>query len=251
MVKGSEMSSFARYSIGQITALRERIDREVRAGSSLQAAAQRFVDVLYEEFPKSTMLVRLFGTARFEQLPSFDRDFVRRLAHSRGVESELDEKTVVVSLLGTRGKEMDWNDRRGSQQRLGIPLVSASFVKTIPLVSRLMSDVGTGLDWVEKQKTLIVVRSMGQMARVLYVDDASTAVSADGFKIVPAQEFVAAHGVRTVFALGGSYVNRAFVATVVFTNESIPQEQAERFMPVINAFKNATTGQVMSGRIFD
>lgn len=245
------MSKFSNYSIVQIKALRDRVKKTLKSCTSMQVAAQEFVKELHEEFEESAVLVRLFGTVAFEKLPETDKNFVTQLADSRGCAGELNDRTIVISLLGTRGKRPNWNDRKMSGARLGVPLLSASFVKTIPMVSRLMSDIGTGIHWVEKQETQILVKSMGQMARLLYVEDAKTAVSGEGFKIVPAQDFVTSNNITSVFGLGGAYLNRTFVSVICFSSERITQQQAQLFMPLVNTFKTATMNLVMSGKIFD
>jgi hypothetical protein len=118
------------------------------------------------------------------------------------------------------------------------------------MLARLMSDMGTGLDWVEKQGLHMVVRSVGQMARVLYVEDARKAVTSDGFMIVSDQDFVVQHGVKTVIALGGAYLDRTVVGIVLFTRELIPQDRVEKMLPLVHAFKTATMKDVMQARIF-
>ena len=89
------------------------------------------------------------------------------------------------------------------------------------------------------------------MARVLYVEDAATARTSDGFNIVPDQDFVAANGIKTVLGLGGAYLNRSIVTVILFTNAIIPRRTVEKFMPLINTFKVATMKLVSEQRIFE
>lgn len=175
---------------------------------------------LFEELEESAVLFRLFVTVPLAVLGERERSFATELAQARGFADELNDDTSVVCLLGTRGKEARWNDRHESNHHLAIPLTSASFIQTIPMVSRLMSDMGTGLEWVDKQELRIVVKSFGRMGRVLYVEDAATARTSDGFNIVPDQEFVAANGIKTIVGLGGAYLNRSIVAALLFTRSS-------------------------------
>ena len=245
------MARFANYEIKALGTLRQRLARDMEGSANLEEAAQRFTDILFEEFRESSVLVRVFASAPFGKLPQRERDFVVRLATSRGAESELQSRTRVICLLGTRGIRERWNDRRLSQGHLAVPLVSASFVKTIPMISRLMTDLGTGIPWIEKQTSLLVVKSMGRMAQLLYVEDAATAETRDGFKIVSAQDFVSTQHVKTVLGLGGSYPNQTFVAIAIFSKETIPQTQAEKFMPLVNTLKTSTMPLVMDGLLFD
>ncbi|HXV61981.1 MAG TPA: hypothetical protein VEK15_14885, partial [Vicinamibacteria bacterium] len=158
------MTTVGTATLEDITRLRGLVEKELEGCQSLQAAAQRFSELLFEELEDSAVLLRVFGTASFAQLPGKEKEFVVRLAQERGFEDELRPSTNVVTLLGTRGRRPSWNDRRLSQRHLAIPLVRTSFVKTIPMVSRLMSEMGTGVEWVEKQHTNIVVKTMGKMA---------------------------------------------------------------------------------------
>ncbi|HEY7821147.1 MAG TPA: hypothetical protein VIG29_23175, partial [Vicinamibacteria bacterium] len=205
---------------------------------------------LYEELSPSAVLLRVFATLDYEKLPQRERDFALELARSRTFLDELKPKTPVVTLLGSRGKRPSWNHRHRSERHLAIPLVSASFIKTIPMVSRLMGDMGTGLEWVQKQDQNMTVTSMGQMARVLYVEDALETRTRDGYDVIPDRSFVEEYKIRTVLALGGAYLNGTVVAVVLFTNELVPREKVEKLMPVLHGFKVATMKLVMQGKLF-
>jgi hypothetical protein len=244
------MGRIATYSSEDVLKLQRRVEAEIKDRRSLQEAAQKFVELVFDELSESAVLFRVFGTVAFGALPERDREFARSLARERDCESALQEKTTVVSLLGTRGKRNPWNDRYSSRGHLAIPLTQASFIKTVPMVARLMSDMNTGLEWVEKQKLNMVVRSMGQMARVLYIEDAREVLTGDGFKVVPDQDFVVENEVRTVLGLGGAYLDRTIVAIVLFTSEHVPQGRVEKLMPLVHGFKVATMKNVMQGRIF-
>lgn len=244
------MSRIGSFSVEDVTALRSRVEEELKQAASFQQACQTFTDILYEELGSSAVLFRVFATVELEKLPEKEKDFALELARTRGFLSELEGKTPVVTLLGSRGKRVQWNHRLRSERHLAIPLGSASFIKTIPMVSRLMGDMGTGLPWVQKQEKNMIVTSMGQMARVLYVEDALEARTADGFDVIPDRSFVEENGVRTVLALGGAYLNGTIVAVVLFTSERVPQDRVEKLLPVVHGFKVATMKAVMQGRIF-
>lgn len=244
------MSRIASYSVEDVTALRSRVEDELKESGSFQQASQKFIDILYEELIASAVLFRIFATVELEKLQGKERDFALELARTRGFDSELKPKTPVVALLGSRGKRPQWNHRLRSERHLAIPLTSASFIKTIPMVSRLMGDMGTGLAWVQKQERQMIVTSMGQMARVLYVRDALETRTGDGFDVIPDRSFVTENRVRTVLGLGGAYLNGTIVAVVLFTSELVPQDRVEKLMPVMHGFKIATMKAVMQGKIF-
>lgn len=244
------MSRIASYSLEDVAALRSRVEEELKDSESFQQASQKFIDIVYEELNASAVLFRVFATVEFEKLPEREREFVLDLGRARGFLSEIQPKTPVVTLLASRGKRPQWNHRHRSERHLAIPLTSASFIKTIPMVSRLMGDMGTGLDWVQRQKMNMIVTSMGQMARVLYVENALETRTADGFDVVPDRSFVEENQVRTVLGLGGAYLNGTIVAVVLFTSELVPQDRVDKLMPVVHGFKIATMKVVMQGKIF-
>jgi hypothetical protein len=244
------MSTFNDYSPHEIRDFRERLQAALQECGHLQAAAQTCARLLYEEFQESVVLARVFVTLPFNDLPGRDQAFVRALAEAKEITPLLGEKTQVLSLLGTHGARASWGDRYQSQGHLGIPLVTAAFVESIPMLARLMSDMGIGSDWFDKFEPEILVKNLGRAAGVFYVRDAKTRLDAHDRKIVSAQDFVSAHDIRTVFGLGGSYLNGSFIIMILFTRETIEQPQAEAFMLLVNTFKTATLSLVMDGRVF-
>ncbi|HZH91860.1 MAG TPA: hypothetical protein VEX70_14735 [Pyrinomonadaceae bacterium] len=244
------MSTFSDYSPGKIGDFRERLHASLKERANLQEMAQTCARLLYEEFTESLILARVFVTLPFSSLPARDKAFVTALAEAKNLAPLLGEKTQVLSLLGTHGAEARWNDRYQSQDHLGIPLLTAEFVESIPMVARLMSDMGIGSDWFDKFEPDILVKNLGRAAGVFYVRDAKMRLDARNRKIVSAQDFVAAHDIHTVFGLGGSYLNGSFVTIILFTRETIEQSQAEAFMLLVNTFKTATLSFVMDGAIF-
>lgn len=244
------MSTLSNYSSAEIINFRGRLQQQLEGCADLQEASQKYIRLFYAEFQESVVLARLFLTVPLEALPSRDQAFVTNLAAAEGIGHLLNGKTLVLSLLATCGGQPGWNDRYQSQGHLGIPLVTASFVESIPMVSRLMHDMGIGLAWLDEPEQDFVVKSLGQIAGVFYVRDAKTRLDRQHRKIVSAQDFVAAHDVRTVFGLGGSYLNGSFVTTIVFTRETIERSQIEGFLLLVNTFKVATMSLVMQGKIF-
>lgn len=218
--------------------------------TSLQGAAQIFARLLYEEFEESIVLARLFVTLSLQDLPTRDQAFITALARTKEIRPLLSDKTQVLSLLGTYGAESAWNDRYQSQGHLGIPLVTANFIESIPMVSRLMTDMGINSDSFDKLEPQILIKNLGRAAGVFYVRDAQTWLDKRNRKIVSAQDFVAANNIKTVFGLGGSYLNGSFVTVIIFTRETLAQSQAEAFMLLINTFKTATMSLVMDGMLF-
>ncbi len=245
------MSKISNVTTSAITTLRDKIEKSIKGAVCLEDAAQKYTDVMYNEFKDSIVLVRLFATAPFGELPTPNKKFVTDLAASAGISSLVNDRMLVLSLLGTRGEKAAWNDRRKSQGHVGIPLASGDFIEAVPMMSRLLKELGLGLAWIDSGDTEIVAKTMGGIAGVFYVPDAKTTVDHKGRKIIAAQDFVSAYNVKTVFGIGGGYLaSSLFVTNIVFTREKIEKRLVERFMPVVNTFKTGTMNLVSGRKIF-
>ena len=217
---------------------------------SLEDAARLFTDALYERFESSVVLARVFGTVEVRQLPTDDRAFVERFAVASGGTEKLSESTPVLSLLASRGAETAWNDRRRSQNHLGIPLLSERFVAEIPMISRLLNEIGFAPAW-RGSESGFVTKTLANVNGIFYVGDARTAVDDRERNIIPATEFIERYGIRTVFGFGGSYLGRPmFISAIVFCREEIARSQVMRFIPLIGSLKASTTRLVNRGAIF-
>jgi hypothetical protein len=230
--------------------LRDKFQARLERCNTLEESAQAWADLFYREFEESIVLARVYATIRFAQLPLDTQDFVRKLARAKGVASDLVNDTFVLTLLGTRGSRPEWNDRKKSQGHAGIPLVHASFVESIPMIARMMAEMGAGIDWIDKHDTKVVVNTIGKLAGVFYVRDAKSAVDPKGRLIIPAQDFVATHNVKTVFGMGGAYLNGSFVVLVAFSRETIDKGRVEPLITLVNFFKTATMNAVAGGKLF-
>jgi hypothetical protein len=244
------MTVLSNCSPGEIRDLIDRVESELKNCVRLQEAAQECARLLYEEFEESIVLARVFVTLPFRALTPRGKSFVTELAGTKNLQHLLQDTTQVLSLLGTYGERLEWRDRFQSRGHLGIPFLSASFVESIPMVSRLMNDMGINTDWFDEREPDVLVKNLGRAAGVFYVRDAVTWLDHQNRKIVPAHDFVEEYGVRTVFGLGGSYLNGSFVTIIVFTRETIEQARVEGFMPLVNTFKASTIRHVMEGLIF-
>jgi hypothetical protein len=233
-----------------ISNLLNKIQEEVKTSLYLEDAAQKLTDALYHEFKDSIVLVRVYTSLPFESLPQSNKEFVMKLGNSAGIANLIKKETAILSLLGSRGQEVAWNDRRKSQGHVGIPLVSAKFIDEIPMISRLMKELKVDLNWITSQDSDVVIKASGQIAGVFYVADAETAVDFKGRKIIAAQPFVKNYKVKTVFGMGGAYMGKVFTTVIVFSNELLEKPQVTTFMPVINTFKSATMSLAVSGKIF-
>jgi hypothetical protein len=233
----------------------DAISREVRALSGLDTAeevAQAFVGVVYEYFPESLVLLRAFATIPLMELPPPNQQFIAKRGSETGTKHLINDGTPVLSLLGTRGRQGDWNDRRKSRRFSGIPLSSGEFVASLPMLSRLFKSMSFNLNLIDEWSTRILLRGgLDEFSGVLYVRDAGTDKDEQGRKIIPAQDFVAENNVRTVFGFGSGYEDHPTLVTVfAFTGETLEEPVVRRFAPLVEAFKSVSAEHVRRGHIF-
>jgi hypothetical protein len=231
--------------------LERRLQRAIHGSATLEAAAQQYTKTVYQGLSDSLALLRIFATVRRCDLPDGNRSFVDELAASAGASEQLTDDTLVLSLLGTMGVEPDWCMRGQSKGHTGIPLISQSFVAQIPMIARMLKQLGVDLEWVDRLDTAIVGKTFGVQSGTFYVADAATAVDSHGRKIIAAQEFVTRHGIKTVFGIGGGYVGTPIYVTIIgFCREFVEQPQIEALRAHIDRFKAETQQLATQGRIF-
>ncbi len=245
------MTQITELSLKDLVGLQNKIAEQVVKHTTLEAAAQEYMSILYDTLSESLVLSRLFATIPFEELPEPNRTFVLSLAQSAGITELIHDKTMVLSLLGSRGTKPEWNDRRKSQGHVGIPLASSDFIDKIPMMSRLLKQLGAGIDWIDAHDTELVAKTFENLSGVFFVRDAKSEVDNQGRKIIAAQDFVEEEKVKTVFGIGGGYLGSSvFFTTIIFVREFVDKDLASRFMLQANKFKTATMGLVNEGKIF-
>jgi hypothetical protein len=152
-----------------------------------------------------------------------------------GAAGKLTATTMTLSLAGTSGLAPPWNDRRKSEGHVSIPLLTREFVEALPMVTRLMNDIGAGLAWIDKGETSLFEEVLG--SKVFFVANAAEALDSNGRRIIPAGEFVSKFGVRTVFGMGGSYLDgKTLAALILFTNEPLTMEKVRPFSTLMPSF---------------
>lgn len=240
------MAKIADSTYEDVERLAEEMSQGLRSCESLVAAAQRFAQHLTRKFP-SIVLARVFGTVPYSRLPDAERDAAN--AAAGGV--ALFPGTDVLTLLGTAGTQPEWNDRHRSRAHLAIPLVSRAHVDAIPMVARLLSDLRYRLRD-DEDVSPFVTRAFANANGLFFVPDAAVTRDEKGRNVIPAQDFVLQHGVRSVLGFGGSYVILPmFVSTIAFTQEKITKQTAMNMLQLSSAFKAGTTRFVSRGRVFE
>ncbi len=245
------MALISKLSLKELVDLNYKLTGQLAGCTALEDAAQGYMSILYEALSESIVLARFFATIPFEELPEQNKEFVRNLAQSTGISGLIKEKTLVLSLLGSKGAKPEWNDRRNSQGHIAIPLASSDFIDRIPMMSRLLKQLGVGIDWIDNNDTELVAKTFQGLSGVFFVHDASTEEDNKGRKIIAAQDFVEEEKVKTVFGIGGCYLGTSlFFTTIVFVREFLDKDRVERFMLQANKFKTATLRLVNQGKIF-
>lgn len=223
------------------------VEGPIRASSVLEQGAQDFASTVQSRFEDSIVLARVYLTCGYESLPEQVSMFVRALADGAGARNQLKPTTPVLTLVGTHGVESSWNDRRSSRSHIGIPLVTASFVNEVPMMARLLRELGVPAEWADHHD-FEVIKTMG--TGLFFVEDAAVATDHQGRKIIPAQSFVRRYEVKSVFGAGAPYPNGQFVVLIVFTRDALARESAEQFLPLVETFRDETLGFVDDGAVF-
>lgn len=239
------MTSLASATWSDIELVRGRLSERATKASRVQEVAQGFAGDMATSFP-SIALARVFFVQGLDQLPAVEQEFARAAAGSL----RLDRTTRVLSLLGTFGLEEAWCDRRRSKGHRAIPLTSSTAVRDIPMVAKLLADLGADITALDLVDSGIGTRFLaGGRGGIFFVADAESAVDASGRRVIAASDFVSRYGIRTVFGMGGVYGDRTLVVSLFFTNERLERLNVDRFGNLITSFKIATAELVERGRI--
>jgi hypothetical protein len=237
------VQSFAEADWSKIETLRRQVDDFVDA-SSLEAASVRFVELFANNFD-SVILARLFAVLPYAALPPAEQ----RVANAKS--PHLAPSTPVLSLMATRGKEPAWCLRTTSVSHRAIPLLSSSSVTEAPMVAKLLSDLDVDLKSLDDGKPIATRQMLGGKNGTFFVPDAEVALDERGRHIISSREFAARYGVRTVFGMGGAYMDGTLVVAIAFLSESLERLVVDRFPSFIGSFKTATTRLVGQRRLFE
>ena len=218
--------------------------------ASLEEAAALVAQTLHERFIAGTVLARVYAVLPYRAIEPSLAAFVDAIATKTGETDSIRPDTPVLTLLGTHGAEPAWCDRRTSVGHQAIPLVSAAFVQNIPMVARLLKELGVDLAWLDASPEMNARKLLGGFNGVFYVDDAQSVRDAQGRLVIPAQDFVADRGVKTVFGMGGFYPDGTLLAIIVFASEHLKRAQVEPLTGLISMLKGETFGVVRSRRFF-
>jgi hypothetical protein len=191
----------------------------------------------------------VFVVVPLHRLPAAETAWAKTFARSAGRVAPLAPSTPVLALAGTAGTAPAWSDRTKSNGHRAIPLIDRSFVAGAPMIGALLSSLK--LDLGVRNDGEIELRAVqGGVNARFFVDDATTAVDAEGRSVIGARDFVEAHHVRSVWGMGGSYVGGELAIAIVFTCELLRAHDVDRFTSLISTFKMATSTLVTTNRVF-
>jgi two-component system, NtrC family, sensor kinase len=193
---------------------------------TMEDVAQRIADFFYEKFEnagshaRDFALVRFFKTHEYGNLP----DHLRQIVDSRFAQFPMDFDSKCLTLLGTAGMERQWKSPSLSANHQVLPLPSAQVVKTMPMVSEVISALGFDLDRDLTASSAHFVAEEARSYNVFYVPDAV------GAPCIPAQDdFVIPYGIQSVLAFGGMLPSRNLFIVLLFARTRIPEQTAEIF----------------------
>ena len=236
------MSRLQNISLRKLGELKQSLKEALKPCTSFEMAAQESINILYREFEDSVKLARLYATTTTNNLPAE----LRRVVSTLGEAQPNDQMLV---LFGTRGVLPDWNTRQGSRGHAVIPLLSSSFIQSLPMLAGLFTSLGVNLGQFDTRATSKGESLWGGLASIFYVKDAATERDHLGRLLIPSQDFVAAHQIKTVFGVGSSYISGQFMTTLFFCHETIPREQIEQFVGLVSVIK-LSTHSLISGKLF-
>ncbi len=224
-----------------IKSLQKEIEAKSGGFNCLEELAQFISSSLYKKFEDFAVLSRVYVSFPYGILPQKNKNFVNDLTESLNVQDRLNDETPILSLMGTSGIEPAWNDRKNSKGHVGIPLISSTFIDGIPMMARLLNELGVDIEDLQNEDGVTDLTSdiFGSQQGIFYVADAAAMEDSQGRKIIAAQDFVEKYGVKTVFGFGGKIPNQnAYTVAVLFTKASIPEIKARLSLTLNNPMRD-------------
>lgn len=219
-----------RYDLGRLTPSSmvlcgSGIRRSAAGAETLETAAGAIIEYLQASLWDSasdqpaSVLIRLYRTVSFARLEPDLQRFARLALESRKPWPEM----RCLTLMATAGVRPEWNSRHESTAHRAIPLPSAEAVARLPMVSRLVSQLGVDAkDLVGPGREAIIENEGRPSTNVFHVADAV------GSRFVPAQEeFVKPMNVRSVVGFGGQLGVGDLYAVIVFSRVLVNRATAD------------------------
>jgi hypothetical protein len=226
--------------------------RKLSGFNSVEEIAQSFVDIVFEQFLDSLVLLRLFCSLPYSALLAQDQQLVDKKANDSGTRLLYKDSTPVLTLLGTRGQRPEWNQRSKSQGFRCIPLVSHGYVASLAMLSMQFKAMNFDLALLDRWDTTIATDAHADdYSGMLYVNHAGIDKDEQGRMIVPHQEFVAEHKVKSTLGFGTGYSDHpTIVMLFAFTNEILNKTEMAPFSSLLQNYLSVSREILKSGKIF-
>jgi hypothetical protein len=168
-------------------------------------------------------LVRLFMTVPHGGLDEAAAAFVAKSFPDLQIEPD----TKCLTLMGSVGDEPDWCTIEGSRGHQAIPLLSEEGVQEIPMIARLLSQLGLEVHEVLAPAADLAMKQDNKTFNVFHVEDAV------GSSYIPAQdEFVVPRGVKSVLGFGSMLPSGHLCVVIIFSKVKITADIASLFRPL-------------------
>lgn len=205
------------------------------SAGSMEGVAARIVGYLHEsltdaEGEPACALVRFYQTHPYGGLPANLRSF------ADGVLGETItpwDAMKCLTLVASTGDDPAWRCRSTSSGHKAIPLPSADFVARIPMIHRLVGQLGLDVQNVLAPDPSFLLDVEQRTFNVFHVAEAT------GSPFIPAQEFVAKHGIRSVLGFGGMLMTGDLFTIILFSKVAVERETAELFATLALGVKMA------------
>ncbi len=230
----------------ETTELGNALSRLGSGAQSMEEAANRIVSHLYDNLvekesgQKSCALVRFYKSHPYGELDEGLQQFARGVL---GAAPESPDMKCLTQ-LATVGEQQQWNSRANSAGHKAIPLASEQVIASIPMISRLIQQVGLEVSAVVKPEAAVIGDLAEKTFNTFYVQQAP------GSQYIPAQdEFVIPFGIQSVLGFGGILTSGELFVVIMFSKTPIPPHTAEHFRALAPKVKEAVLPFV-GGKVF-
>ncbi len=228
-VTTDERWDLRRLTVAEIILLGAAVTRGIWRADNLEEAAgiltARLRDTLWDPDSdrSAVVLARFYRTISFRDLEPGLQEFAAS-AGRMGPSGPPEPDTKCLTLMGTVGDEPAWNSRHHSVSHRAIPLRSPEVVNRLPMVSRLISDLGMSVRALVAGRPSLEGLEHLEDGRVFHVQHAQRSPS------IPDQDgFVTPYGVRSAIGFGGPLESGDLWAIVLFTRVEITPSLARLF----------------------
>lgn len=193
--------------------------------TSLEAVSQRIAQFFYDRFIDTAtgrpafVLARCFKTHSFGLLPADLQAYACSLL--AGITP--DDEMRCLTLLGTAGDKPEWKSRHGSVGHKAIPLASEQVVLSLPMIAQLTKSLGLDAHAMVRPDPRILLEFERTGFNVFHVGQAAASPH------IPAQEWVASCGVRSVTGFGFVFSPADICSVILFSRVHVGPETADLF----------------------